>query len=152
MSDAQTPTGAELDHLQRARREKLRRWQAAYGIEPWGRRVDGLVSLAAARALFDRAAHEEHSQSKAAADDPSGPIAEARPRARVAGRCVQHRAMGKLVFLELRDHSGHLQISVSKADLDEPMFEIAKSLDYGDIVVAEGPVGMTKKGDPRAGT
>ena len=147
MSDAQTPTGAELDHLQRARREKLRRWQAAYGIEPWGRRVDGLVSLAAARALFDRAAHEEHSQSKAAADDPSGPIAEGRPRARVAGRCVQHRAMGKLVFLELRDHSGHLQISVSKADLDEPMFEIAKSLDYGDIVMAEGPVGMTKKGE-----
>ncbi|MFB3138397.1 MAG: OB-fold nucleic acid binding domain-containing protein, partial [Phycisphaerales bacterium] len=139
---------AEPDQLQRARLDKLRRWRDDYGIEPYGRRVDGLISLAEARAIFDQAAHEEYGRSREAVKtDPSAAVVDQRARARVAGRCIQHRAMGKLVFLVLRDHSGDLQISVSKADLDPPMFEIAKTLDYGDIVVAEGPVGMTQKGE-----
>ena len=139
---------AEPDQLQRARLDKLRRWRDQYGIEPYGRRVDGLISLAEARAIFDQAAHDEYGRSREAVKtDPSAAAVDQRARARVAGRCIQHRAMGKLVFLVLRDHSGDLQISVSKADLDPQMFEIAKTLDYGDIVVAEGPVGMTLKGE-----
>jgi lysyl-tRNA synthetase class 2 len=55
--------------------------------------------------------------------------------------------MGKLVFLVLRDHSGDLQISISKSSVDETAFQLASKLDYGDIVVAEGPVGATQKGE-----
>jgi lysyl-tRNA synthetase, class II len=55
--------------------------------------------------------------------------------------------MGKLVFMVLRDHTGDLQISISKKDLDPTSFKIASKLDYGDIVVAGGPVGKTQKGE-----
>ena len=55
--------------------------------------------------------------------------------------------MGKLVLLVLRDDSGDLQISISKANVDEAAFKLAKKLDYGDIVVAAGPVGATQKGE-----
>lgn len=136
------------DPLVRARKEKLQRWRDDYGIDPYGQRVDGLINLTEARGLFDQAAHDAYEEAKQAGkDDPNRSIKDARPRAMVAGRCIQHRAMGKLVFLSLRDHSGDLQISVSKASMEPRQFKIASKLDYGDIVVAEGPVGMTQKGE-----
>ncbi|MHC4428077.1 MAG: lysine--tRNA ligase [Planctomycetota bacterium] len=143
-ADTSPPVQGDADELERARREKMRRWQSEHGIDPWGRRVDGLVALADARACFDQSTHEAYVQAREQGDPPDP---DPRPRARVAGRCVQHRAMGKLVFLVLRDDSGDLQISISKADLDGAGFALARSLDYGDVVVAEGPVGMTKKGE-----
>ena len=127
-----------------ARREKLRRWREEYGLEPYGRRVEGLVALDEARSRYSAEAHEAHEASKAAEDDP---VVDDRARVVVAGRCIQHRAMGKLVFIVLRDHSGDLQVSLSKADLDAASFKVASKLDYGDIVVAEGPVGATRKGE-----
>ncbi|MHC5022680.1 MAG: lysine--tRNA ligase [Planctomycetota bacterium] len=148
MTTPSPSAGGETDDLEQARREKLRRWREQFNLEPYGRRVDGLVSLAHARGLFDAAAHEAHEQSRAShADDPAAAPADERPRAIVAGRCIQHRAMGKLVFIVLRDHSGDLQISLSKADLEPDLFKVASKLDYGDIVVAGGPVGQTRKGE-----
>ncbi|MEE2906257.1 MAG: lysine--tRNA ligase [Planctomycetota bacterium] len=133
--------------LVKARREKLRRWREEFDLQPFGHRVDDLESLATARDRFDEAADDlwrERSEAvgegEAAPDDP-------RPRARVAGRCVQHRAMGNLVFVVLRDDSGDLQISISKQAVDATSFKVASKLDYGDIVVAEGPVGRTKRGE-----
>ncbi|MHC4775827.1 MAG: lysine--tRNA ligase [Planctomycetota bacterium] len=144
---ASSPDGGD-DHLEQARRDKLRRWRDEYGVEPYGRRVDGLVSMAEARSRFDKDAHEKFSLAKDQAQgDPAAAIADERPRACVAGRCVQHRVMGSLVFLVLRDESGDLQISISKRDVEPSAFAIARKLDYGDIAVAEGPVGMTKKGE-----
>ena len=131
-----------------ARREKLRRWREEFGINPYGHRVDGIISLAQARAMFDMEAHETfRATSEAAKNDPDAAVIDRRKRARVAGRCMQHRAMGKLVFIVLRDHTGDLQVSVSKAAVDETSFKVAAKLDYGDIVVAEGPVGMTNNGE-----
>lgn len=137
MSTSQQSIEADRDPLIRARREKLQRWREQFSIEPYGGRVDDLVPLDHARSMFDEQAHEAHSAGDA----------DTRPRALVAGRCVQHRAMGKLVFLSLRDSSGDLQISISKADVSPETFKIAAKLDYGDIVVAGGPVGATKKGE-----
>jgi lysyl-tRNA synthetase class 2 len=131
-----------------ARREKLRRWREEFGIEPYGRRVEGLVSLAEARGMFDQAAHGAHkAAAEAAKANPGAKIDDRRRRARVAGRCIQHRAMGKLVFIVLRDDTGDLQISISKSAVDENAFKIASKLDYGDIVVAEGPIGATNNGE-----
>ena len=141
-------TDNEKDPLIRARREKLQRWRNDLGLAPYGRRVDGLISLAEARALFDQSAHDRFGAAvESAKESPDQPVEDQRPRALVAGRCVQHRVMGKLVFMVLRDHSGDLQVSVSKGDLDPTSFKVASKLDYGDIVVAGGPVGMTKKGE-----
>jgi len=121
-----------------ARRAKLDRWIEEYGIYPWGNSVDGLSSLAEARVQFDQAAHDAFKE-----DDSN----DQRPRVKVAGRCIQHRAMGKLTFLVIRDDTGDLQISCSKASMPIEQFKIASKLDYGDIVVAEGPMGMTNKGE-----
>ncbi|UCD76306.1 MAG: lysine--tRNA ligase [Phycisphaerales bacterium] len=145
---SKSPASAENDHLIRARREKRQRWRDELGIEPYGRRVDGIIPLAEARAKFDPASHEAYRASaEAAKENPAHPVTDDRPRVVVAGRCVQIRAMGKLVFLVLRDHSGDLQISVSKAQVDENAFKIARKLDYGDIVVAGGAMGATQKGE-----
>ncbi len=132
----------DTDALVQARRAKLQRWRDEYGVDPYGCRVDGLVPLAEARRRFDQGAHDEFTRSKEAGDDP---VIDPRERALVQGRCVQHRDMGGMVFAVLRDESGDLQISIARAALDPASFAIAKKLDYGDIVVAEGPVGMTKK-------
>jgi lysyl-tRNA synthetase class 2 len=127
-----------------ARRRKLSQWRDELGIDPYGRRVDGIVCLAEAKAMFSQAAHDAYVAAKAAAVAAKN-VADERPRAIVAGRCVQHRAFGKLVFVVLRDHSGDLQVSISKELVDQRSFKIAAKLDYGDIVVAEGPVGKTQK-------
>jgi lysyl-tRNA synthetase class 2 len=152
VSQENDPTSTSLPEdeskLIAARREKLKRWREELKIDPYGHRVDGLIPLAPARALFDQTAHDEHkTSSEAAKNDPSVKIVDHRPRARVAGRCIQHRLMGKLAFIVLRDHTGDLQISVSKSAVNASAFAIASKLDYGDIVVAEGPVGMTNKGE-----
>ncbi len=123
-----------------ARRAKLARWRDDLGIDPWGSRVEGLIPLAAARAMFDEAATVAWEAEPPPAEDP-------RAFAVIAGRVVQHRAMGKLSFMVLRDESGDLQVSCSKADLDATAFKLASKVDYGDIVVAAGPVGRTKRGE-----
>ncbi|MCZ6837548.1 MAG: lysine--tRNA ligase [Planctomycetota bacterium] len=140
---APKPRKVKVDPLIKARQEKLQRWRDDLGIDPYGRRVDGLIDLTQARALFEQSAHDAYETSK----ESEGETTDDRPIAKVSGRCVQHRAMGKLVFLSLRDHTGDLQISVSKANLDPIQFKLANKLDYGDIVVVEGPVGKTMKGE-----
>lgn len=138
-----SPDATEASSLVAARREKLRRWREDLGLQPYGHRVDGLVTLEEARGAFVQDAHDAWTaaqESEEVIDDP-------RPVVKVAGRCVQHRAMGKLVFMVLRDHTGDLQVSMSKQDMDPTVFKLASKLDYGDIVVAEGPMGMTRKGE-----
>ncbi len=139
------PGPDDIDALEQARREKLLRWRRELGIEPYGGRVDQLVPLAVARGRFDRQAHDDYVASAQAAPGSGAEVVDRRPRVKVAGRCIQHRLMGSLVFLVLRDESGDLQVSVSRRDLPPASFDLARKLDYGDIVVAEGPVGMTKK-------
>ena len=82
-----------------ARRAKLEWHRTIHGIDPYGHRVDGLVSLAEARAQFDESANEVYASSIAAhKDDESVSIVDERPVALVAGRIVQHRDVGKLIF------------------------------------------------------
>ena len=128
----------EESQLVAARRAKMQRWIDDYNVFPWGNRVDGLTSLESARAQFSQEAHDA-SKEEGGKDE--------RPRVKVAGRCIQHRAMGKLTFLVIRDETGDLQISCSKAALPTEQFKVASKLDYGDIVVAEGPIGATQKGE-----
>ncbi|MEQ9459790.1 MAG: lysine--tRNA ligase [Phycisphaeraceae bacterium] len=117
------------------RRKKLTRLRDEFAIDPYGQRVDGLVSLDTARHRYDPSADEAH---KANADD------DRRPMARVAGRVIQHRVMGNLIFMLLRDESGDLQIAVSKKAVGPETFRMAKAVDLADLVMAEGPLAKTK--------
>jgi len=127
MSDSPTPTGGDQVA---DRRTKLATLRDEFGVDPYGRRVDGLTSLAGARDLFDEAKE---------GDD--------RPAVTVAGRVVLHRDIGKLVFMTIRDGSGDIQIAASKKSVDDLSFRIAKIIDLGDIIVARGRVGATKTGE-----
>ena len=147
----QTPPAhpqATESELIAARRAKLARLRGEFGVEPFGHRVDGHISLAAARALFDPSAQDAHdADALVKKENPQAVTVDLRPSALVTGRVIQHRDMGKILFIGLRDASGDLQISVSKSALEALDFEIAKSLDYGDIISAQGRVGRTKKGE-----
>ena len=146
--DANQPSTPEDEGaLVAARRAKLEHLRSV-GIEPYGRRVDELESAAAARARFDEATHLAFDASQQARKaDPTAPTVDQRVRVRIAGRVMQHRDLGKLVFFWLRDSSGDLQVTVSKANVSDAEFALAKMLDYGDLVVAEGPIGRTNKGE-----
>jgi lysyl-tRNA synthetase class 2 len=61
---------------------------------------------------------------------------------RVAGRVMARRDMGKLVFLDLVDRSGRIQLLVAE-DRAGPV-----DLDVGDIVGATGIPARTKRGEP----
>lgn len=133
--------------LRAARRAKLAVLREGLGIEPYGMRMDGLTPLADARAQYSAEAHDAFESASAAAKDASGaPVDDRRPEVIVAGRVVQHRDMGKIAFASLRDSTGDLQATFSLALLGEKGFELAKLLDYGDIVSVRGRVGRTKKG------
>ncbi len=46
------------DELFKARLDKLRRWRDEFEIDGYGQRIDGLIPLAEARAMFDEAADD----------------------------------------------------------------------------------------------
>src|SRR5690606_6113142 len=117
----------------------------ALGLEPYGRRVDGLTSLDEAKRLYDAAGDEAH---KSAGKALTGGYTDQRPVVTVAGRIVLHRENGELIWLNLRDFGGDLQVAVSQRDCDETGFNFAKTAaDLGDVVVATGPLVKTKTGE-----
>lgn len=121
------------------RRAKLARIRNDLGLDPYGERVDHLLTLKETIEQYDAGADEAFSA------DPS---TDSRPVAKVAGRIMLHRAMGSLIFMTLRDSTADLQIAVSKKAVDRASFQLANKLvDLGDVVVVEGPVGKTKKGE-----
>ncbi len=120
------------------RRRKLERIREELSIDPYGGRIDGLISLAAARARYDAKADEAH-KADSSQDE--------RPVVHVAGRVMLHRAMGNLIFLTLRDSSGDLQIAVSKKAVAPEAFKLANLAQIGDIVAARGAIGTTKTGE-----
>jgi len=146
----QDPVPLSESEIVASRRAKLKRFRDELGFDPYGARADGLLSCAAARALFNEEAHvsyENAAKAAKTAGDAAAPIVDNRVRAKIAGRIVQHRDMGKLVFLFVRDATGDIQVSVSKSAVKANEFELAKAADYGDILVFEGPVGRTQKGE-----
>jgi len=141
---APAPAPAVSIHELEAQRRVNRDAAAALGVNPYGQRTDGLVALAAARALFSQEASDAHA---AAGKTPPPGFVDPRPTAKVAGRVMLLRDNGKLLWLLLRDASGDLQIAISQKDVDETSFKFAKTTDLADIVVAEGRLMKTKTGE-----
>jgi lysyl-tRNA synthetase, class II len=74
--------------------------------------------------------------------EPLEPGQEAEESRRVAGRVMARRDMGKLVFLDLVDRSGRIQL-LCAVERTGPI-----DVDLGDIVGAEGRPAKTRRGEP----
>jgi lysyl-tRNA synthetase class 2 len=118
------------DELTVNRAEKLARIEAL-GIDPWGSRFDGAMSIAKVRELpcipFD--------------DHPTEQV-------KIAGRVMFRRIQGKLHFLGIQDMTGRVQAMVGAKQIGELGWKIAENIDLGDIVGIEGIFGRTRMGEP----
>src|SRR5262249_34473746 len=117
------------DELFRERRKKLDALRAM-GINPFGNRIDGIQPVQSARVKAERLSI------------PQGQTTE--ETARLAGRIVLLRVMGKLAFLQLRDSSGDIQIGISQKEVGPAGWALLQLLDLGDLIATEGPLGRTK--------
>lgn len=98
------------------------------GLKPFGKRFDGAISTAEARALFV-------------------PDAETEPAVRIAGRMTAFRAMGKAVFADVKDSSGRMQIYVQRDAVGEDFFKLFKKFDIGDLIGVDGVLFQTRTGE-----
>ena len=65
----------------------------------------------------------------------------------VAGRVRAKRGQGKVIFIELQDSTGTIQLFCRINDLGEEGLASVKSFDLGDIVEAKGIVVRTRRGE-----
>jgi len=118
--------------LEQARRDKLDKLREL-GIDPWGRRYDGASSILAVRATGE--------QLDPAPDFTGGPTV------RVAGRIMLLRNAGSLVFIDLVDRTGRIQIMLGKKQVGPEAWKIIDCLDLGDLIGIDGRLGHSKTGE-----
>src|SRR3954449_2629298 len=70
------------------------------------------------------------------------PGTEGTEERRLAGRVMARRDMGKLVFLDLVDRSGRIQLFCQPAEIGE------LDVSLGDVVGVEGGPMRTRRGEP----
>ena len=114
---------SEYEAMRRRKAEALR----AKGLDPFGHRFPDSIPTAEARRRFEAAG-------------------EGAP-ARVAGRLMALREFGKLIFADLADWTGCIQIALSKKTLAEEAWERVKLFDLGDWVGVEGRLVKTRTGE-----
>ncbi len=114
---------SEYEQQRRRKAEALR----AVGLDPFGGRFPDAIPAAEARRHFETAG-------------------EGAP-ARVAGRLMGLRAFGKLIFADLVDSSGRIQVAFNKRDLPAETWDRVGQLDLGDIIGVEGTLMTTRTGE-----
>ncbi|MBQ3388617.1 MAG: lysine--tRNA ligase [Thermoguttaceae bacterium] len=136
--------------LEASRREKLRKI-IEMGIDPWGGRFDGQMSIGSVRA---REGEIVVGEPVAPPPPPEGQqqwrkpeIPMSGPTVRVAGRIILQRRQGKLIFLTIRDWTGQIQILIGKNQVGEENWNLALCFDLGDLVGIDGEFKKTQKGE-----
>jgi lysyl-tRNA synthetase class 2 len=128
MSDPPEEGQAPAEDVVAARRHKLERLRSR-GIEPFAL---GFFPDATAAELAERWGSIEAGASTGES-------------ARVAGRLVGLRRLGKLWFGVLRDRTGDVQLFLAEDTLEQ--WDMLEDLDLGDWVGAEGEVVKTRRGE-----
>lgn len=112
----------DISEIKSIRIKKLRNLQDQ-GVSPYGNRFEHTVSIAQILTDFDEGM-----------------------KVVFAGRIIANRKHGKVLFVDLQDQSGKIQLYL-KADLISPeKFGIVQELDIGDIIGVEGELFRTKTG------
>jgi len=65
----------------------------------------------------------------------------------LAGRIMSKRSMGKMSFLDIRDGSGKIQLSLRYDLVGHEKYELLQDIDIGDIIGAGGKLFRTKVGE-----
>lgn len=138
-NDEQEPVGGAA--LEAARREKIKRLREL-GVDPWGQRFDGHQAIGKIRA------REDEITVTPTGDCATGqPPEQHGPKVRAAGRIVLQRRSGKLIFVDIQDWTGKIQIFIGKNQVGERNWEIAQCFDLGDLVGVDGEFKRTKTGE-----
>ena len=138
------PSNEELSGgaaLEAARRDKLQAIRAL-GIDPWGQRFDGHLPIGQIRAR-----ENEIVVQPAAEGEPTRSPQQHGPRVRAAGRIVLQRRAGKLIFLDLRDWTGKIQLMVGQRQVGPQNWDLAQCFDLGDLIGCDGELGRTRTGE-----
>jgi len=152
-------TTEDAGSLEAARREKLRKI-IELGIDPWGGRFDDRTPIGDIRArageiklqlesgetvdLPDPQAEPELDFRQWLADRGKGEITG--PTVRAAGRIVLQRDTGRLIFVDIRDRTGKIQLFIGKKQVGDD-WALAKCFDLGDIIGVDGSLRRTKTGE-----
>jgi len=133
MIDTQTPH-TDTDHrLMAERRNKLAALRAASTEPVWPNDFRPDTDAAALHAAYANSSKEE--------------LEAQGVRARIAGRMMLKRVMGKASFATVQDSSARLQLYLDRSVLGDDTYAAFKSWDIGDIVAATGTVFKTQKGE-----
>jgi lysyl-tRNA synthetase class 2 len=127
--------------LEAARREKLRKIESL-GFDPWGCRFDGHQPISAIRELSDQIVTVEPSNPS----EQNTPHQKG-PKVRAAGRIILQRKKGKLIFLDLWDWTGKIQVLIGANQVGEKNWELAQCFDLGDIIGVDGELMVTRAGE-----
>lgn len=69
-------------------------------------------------------------------------------RFRICGRLTAHRSKGKVIFADVRDESGRMQVYIKRDDVGEEAFAQFDDYDLGDFVGVTGYPFITRTGEP----
>ncbi len=127
--------------LEAARREKLRKLEDL-GVDPWGGRFDNHSSIGDVRARENEIVTEPVPEGEA--DKPPHTHG---PKVRVAGRVVLQRKAGKLIFLDIQDWTGRIQLFLGKKQVGEENWAAAQCVDLADLVGIDGELNRTRTGE-----
>jgi len=129
------------DMLEAARREKLQKIQEM-GIDPWGGRFDDHIPIGRIRA------RENEIVVEPTGDCSTGkPPEQHGPKVRAAGRIFLRRKAGKLIFIDIRDWTGQIQLLIGKNQVGQRNWELAGHFDLGDLIGVDGELRRTKTGE-----
>ena len=119
----------EQELVRRGKAEKLR----SLGLDPFGDRYDRDSLANDIKEKYKDLSHEE--------------LESMDEHAKVAGRIMFIRKMGKASFFSIQDKSGKIQIYISINDIGEEDYTLFKTADIGDIVGVEGKIMKTMTGE-----
>ncbi len=136
--------------LEASRREKMRKIEEL-GLDPWGGRFDGHLSTEEIRTkepeiVIEAPSPEAIEAAAAQGGRPPEPTQHG-PKIRAAGRIILQRKKGKLIFLDIWDWSGKIQILIGASQVGETNWELAQCFDLGDIIGVDGELRKTKTGE-----
>ena len=119
-------TEQDLNHVLKARRDKLAELQAA-GKDPFH-----ITKYDVTAHSMDIKEHYEEWEGKEAS---------------IAGRLMFKRVMGKASFCNIQDLKGNIQVYVARDSIGEDAYKDFKKMDIGDIVGVKGKAFTTKTGE-----